>query len=691
MRFLIRHECSGRMRIQIPPGHLTLEQADRLEVWLQGLPQMRKATVHERTGCAILEYRGEREELLGTLSRFSFRDAPEPPPHSGRAVRRVYEEKLANMVLGRAARRVFLPAPLQAIYTIGAAVPFLLRAAKCVVQRKMRVELLDGLSVGLSLLHRDFATASSVLFLLKLGELLERWTRKKSADDLARSMALHADMVWLQTPEGEVLVPLAQVRPDDLVRVRLGGIVPLDGILAEGEVMVNQASLTGEPIAVPKRPGMSVHAGTVVEEGECLIRVTRASGSTRYDRIVAMIESSEKLKSAAENRASYLADHLVPVTLAGSALTWLLSRNADRALSVLMVDFSCALKLAMPLSVLSAMREAGGFRATVKGGRCLEAIAKADTVVFDKTGTLTMASPTVEQVVGFGGHGEDEMLRLAACLEEHFPHSMANAVVKAARERNLDHEEMHSEVEYLVAHGIASTVGGQSVAIGSYHFIFEDGKAVIPEGEEELFAALPATCSHLYMSIGGVLAAVICIYDPLRDEAASVISQLRELGVKRTVMLTGDSERTAAAMAERVGVDEYRAEVLPEDKARYVSEERAKGHTVLMLGDGINDSPALSAADAGIAVQDGAAIAREIADVNLCADSLQALVTLRRLAMALMNRIQANYRFIVGFNATLMVLGAAGILHPGTSALLHNASTLGISLRSMSSLLPGER
>ncbi len=678
------------MRIQLDRKYLTLEEADRLENWLHGLPQVRQASVHERTRCVILEYRGERCNLLETLSRFSFRRAPEPPVGSGRALRRTYEEKLAGLVIGRAARTVFLPAPLQAVWAAGSAVPYLFRAVRCVLRREMKVELLDGLSVSLSLLRGDFSTASSVVFLLKLGEILEGWTRKKSAEDLARSMALNVDRVWRLTPEGEVLTPLAQVSVGDPVRVRMGGIVPLDGVLEEGEVMVNQASLTGEPLPVPKRPGMMVHAGVVIEEGECLVRITQSSGNTRYDRVVAMIEHSEKLKSAAENRAVYLADHLVPVTLAGSALTWLLTRNTERALSVLMVDFSCALKLAMPLSVLSAMREAGGFRVTVKGGRCLESIAQADTVVFDKTGTLTHACPTVVQVVGFGGNEEDEMLRLAACLEEHFPHSMANAVVRAARERGLDHEEMHSEVEYLVAHGIASTVGGQRVTIGSYHFVFEDEGAVLPEGEESLFAALPDTCSHLYMAIGGTLAAVICVFDPLREEAAAVVHALRDLGVKRTVMLTGDSGRTAAAIAEKVGVDEYQAEMLPEDKARYIKEERKKGHTVLMLGDGINDSPGLSAADVGIAVRDGAAIAREIADVTISADSLDELVILRRLSAALMERIGSNYRFIVAFNGALIVLGALGILPPGTSALLHNASTLGISLRSMSSLLPEE-
>ncbi len=551
----------------------------------------------------------------------------------------------------------------------------------------MRVELLDGLSIGISMIRRDFSTASSVMFLLGLGELLEEWTHKKSVDDLARCMSLNIDRVWLKTSSGEILVPLNQVKAGDRISVRMGGLIPLDSTIEEGEVMVNQASLTGESIPVPKRPGTAVYAGTVVEEGECVLRVTQQSGESRYDKIVAMIEQSEKLKSAAESKASNLADKLVPYTLFGSVLAYLWTRNVTRALSVLMVDFSCALKLAMPLAVLSAMREASSYHVTVKGGKYLEAVAKADTIVFDKTGTLTYACPVVSEVIPFGGHSEEDMLRLAACLEEHFPHSMANAVVQAARDRGLSHEEMHSQVEYLVAHGIASTVGNERVVIGSAHFVFEDEACAIPNGDQPRFDELPEQYSHLYLAIGGQLAAVICISDPLRAEAEAVINALRRLGIQKTVMLTGDSERTAAAIAAQVGVDEYHSEVLPEDKARFVEAERAQGHTVIMLGDGINDSPALSAADVGIAISDGAAIAREIADITIAADDLFELVNLRMIASSLMRRIQSNYRFVIGFNGGLIGLGVAGVLPPATSAMLHNLSTLGVSLRSMTNLL----
>ena len=582
---------------------------------------------------------------------------------------------------------LFFPAPLRIAYTLWKSIPYLFRGVRCLLRGKLRVELLDGLSIGISMVRRDFATAGSVMFLLELGELLEEWTHKKSVDDLARCMSLNIDRVWLKTPSGEVLVPLNQVKTGDRIAVRMGGLIPLDSTIEEGEVMVNQASLTGESIPVPKRPGTAVYAGTVVEEGECILRVTQQSGESRYDKIVAMIEQSEKLKSAAENKASNLADKLVPYTLVGSGLAYLLTRNVTRALSVLMVDFSCALKLAMPLAVLSAMREASTYHVTVKGGKYLEAVAKADTIVFDKTGTLTYACPVVAGVIPFGGHSEEEMLRLAACLEEHFPHSMANAVVQAARDRGLSHEEMHSQVEYLVAHGIASTVGTERVVIGSAHFVFEDEACTIPDGEQERFDTLPEQYSHLYLAIGGQLAAVICISDPLRTEAEAVINALRRLGIQKTVMLTGDSERTAAAIAAQVGVDEYHSEVLPEDKARFVEAERAQGHTVIMLGDGINDSPALSAADVGIAISDGAAIAREIADITIAADDLFELVSLRMIASSLLRRIQSNYRFVIGFNGGLIGLGAAGVLPPATSAMLHNLSTLGVSLRSMTNLL----
>ena len=690
MKFQIMHESSGRMRIRCCQNRMTLEQADLLEAYLQHITGVRQAVVHERTCCAVIYYQDTRADLLQQISRFSY-DAESiadlAPLHSGRALNRAYEEKLVGRVVFKAIRSLFFPAPLRIAYTLCRSIPYLLRGIKCLFQGKMRVELLDGLSIGISMIRRDFSTASSVMFLLGLGERLEEWTHKKSGDDLARCMALNIDRVWLKTSSGEILVPLNQVKAGDRISVRMGGLIPLDSTIEEGEVMVNQASLTGESIPVPKRPGTAVYAGTVVEEGECVLRVTQQSGESRYDKIVAMIEQSEKLKSAAESKASNLADKLVPYTLFGSVLAYLWTRNVTRALSVLMVDFSCALKLAMPLAVLSAMREASSYHVTVKGGKYLEAVAKADTIVFDKTGTLTYACPVVSEVIPFGGHSEEDMLRLAACLEEHFPHSMANAVVQAARDRGLSHEEMHSQVEYLVAHGIASTVGNERVVIGSAHFVFEDEACAIPNGDQPRFGALPEQYSHLYLAIGGQLAAVICISDPLRTEAEAVINALRRLGIQKTVMLTGDSERTAAAIAAQVGVDEYHSEVLPEDKARFVEAERAQGHTVIMLGDGINDSPALSAADVGIAISDGAAIAREIADITIAADDLFELVNLRMIASSLMRRIQSNYRFVIGFNGGLIGLGVAGVLPPATSAMLHNLSTLGVSLRSMTNLL----
>ncbi len=693
MKFQILHESSGRMRIRLGLRQMTMEQADLLEAWLLRLDMVRLATVHERTCCAIIRYTGPRAAVIEAVSRFSFQSRAVrelSDIHSGRGLSRAYEEKLVALVCGKAARSLFLPAPLQIAYTVCRSVPYLIQAAKCLLQGKLHVTLLDGLSIGISILRGDYSTASSVMFLLRLGELLDEWTHKKSVEDLARSMSLNVDRVWKQTPEGEVLVPLRQIRPGDRICVHMGGMIPVDSTVVEGEVLVNQASLTGESIPVARRPGTTVYAGSVVEEGECVLQVEQESGESRYDKIVEMIEQSEKLKSATENRASSLADKLVPYTLAGSVVTYLLTRNVTRALSVLMVDFSCALKLAMPLAVLSAMREASGHHITVKGGRFLEAAAGADTIVFDKTGTLTYACPRVVGVVPFGGRSETEMLRLSACLEEHFPHSMANAVVRAAQERGLAHEEMHSQVEYLVAHGIASKVGDQRVIIGSAHFVFEDEGCTVPPGEQARFEALPAEYSHLYLAIGGQLAAVICVADPLRQEARQVIRELRRLGLRKTVMLTGDSERTAAAIAAQVGVDEYHSEVLPGDKAQYIQAEQAAGHTVVMLGDGINDSPALSAADVGIAINDGAAIAREIADITISADDLWELVTLRQLSQRLMQRIRANYRFVIGFNGSLIALGALGVLAPATSALLHNLSTLAISLRSMTSLLGTE-
>ena len=689
MKATIVHESRGRLRLRLHHRALTLRQADLLETWLKGQSWVREAAVHERTGCVILTYQGERAQVLSAIGGFTWAEAERVvtlPEHSTRALNRSFQEKLVGKVLGKAACTLFLPAPLRAAQVIRHMIPFLRKGLHCLRQRRIKVELLDALSIGISACRRDFGTAGAVMFLLELGELLEDWTRKKSVADLAESLSLHVDRVWLQTPAGEVLTPIAQVRPGDRLVIRAGGVIPVDGVLAEGEATVNQASLTGEPVPVPKRPGGAVYAGTVVEEGECVIEVRQASGQSRYDQIVTMIERSEQMKSAAEAKASGLADKLVPYTFAGSLLGFVLTRSVTRALSVLMVDFSCALKLAMPLAVLSAMREAGREHITVKGGKFLEAVAGADTIVFDKTGTLTHACPRVVQVVPFGGRDEAEMLRLAACLEEHFPHSMANAVVAEAKRRGLTHEEYHSKVEYLVAHGIASAVDGEQVRIGSAHFIFEDEGVQIPTEEQARFDALPPEYSQLYLAIDGELAAVLCIADPLREEAHSVLEALRGLGLHHTVMLTGDSPRTAAAIASQAGVGKFRAGVLPADKADYVAALRRQGHTVLMVGDGINDSPALSEADAGIAISDGAAIAREIADITIAADSLWELVRLRQLAMALMTRIHANYRFVIGFNGVLIALGMAGVLPPAASAMLHNLSTLGVSLHSMCAL-----
>ncbi len=690
MKAFIEHESRGRLRVRMKQYRMTLEQADLLEAYLQNQPGVLSATVHERTCCAVIRYIGDRENIIRAIAQFNY-TAPSvtalTPTHSGRALNREYQEKLVGKVITKFACTLFLPAPLQIARTIWLSLPFLGRGLKRLIHRELKVELLDALSIGVSMVRRDFSTAGSVMFLLDIGELLEEWTHKKSVDDLARCMSLNVKRVWLKTDDAEVLVPLSNITVGDRILVRMGNVIPLDGEVVEGEVMVNQASLTGESMPVAKRPGTQVYAGTVIEEGDCVIEVTQSSGESRYDKIVSMIEQSEQLKSAAESHAANLADKLVPYTLIGSALSYALTRNVTRALSVLMVDFSCALKLAMPLAVLSAMREASMYHITVKGGKFLEAVAQAVTFVFDKTGTLTHACPVVARVIPFGGRSEDDMLRVAACLEEHFPHSMANAVVRAARERNLAHEEMHSQVEYIVAHGISSMVENKKVVIGSAHFIFEDEKCTVPAGEQEKYDALPVEFSHLYLAIGGELAAVICIADPLRPEACDVMKALRALGIQRTVMLTGDSERTAAAIAAEVGVDDYRAEVLPEDKANFVEQERAAGHTVIMLGDGINDSPALSAANVGVAISDGAAIAREIADITIAAENLFELVALRRIAQGLMSRINSNYRFVIGFNGSLIGLGVAGVLAPATSAMMHNLSTLGISLRSMTNLI----
>lgn len=689
MRATIEHESRGRMRLRLRQKKMTLRQADLLEAWLKGQPWGREAVVHERTCCVILTYGGDRETVLSAIGSFTWAGAEETvtlPSHSTRALNREFQEKLVGKVLMKGVSTLFFPTPLRIARVVWHMIPFLSKGLRCLGRRRIKVELLDALSIGISAFRRDFGTAGTVMFLLEIGELLEDWTRKKSVADLAESLSLHVDRVWLKTPAGDVLTPIGQIRPGDQVVVRAGGVIPLDGVVAQGEATINQASLTGESVPVAKRPGSAVYAGTVVEEGECILDVKQASGQGRYDQIVEMIQRSEQMKSATEAKASNLADTLVPFTFAGSLLSFALTRNVTRALSVLMVDFSCALKLAMPLAVLSAMREAGREHITVKGGKFLEAVAKADTIVFDKTGTLTHACPRVAEVVPFNGKDEAEMLRLAACLEEHFPHSMANAVVEEARRRGLRHEERHATVEYLVAHGIASSVDGEQVRIGSAHFILEDEKCVIPEDEQAKFDALSPAFSQLYLAIDGVLSAVICISDPLREEAKDVLSALRGLGVKNAVMLTGDSPRTAAAIAEQLGVDDFRAGVLPSDKADYVAALRREGHTVLMVGDGINDSPALSEADAGIAISDGAAIAREIADITIAADSLWELVCLRQLAMALLHRIQNNYRFVIGFNGALIGLGVAGVLPPATSAMLHNLSTLAVSLHSMSAL-----
>ena len=678
------------MRVHVCNVRMTLHRADVLEAYLNHHDAIEKATVYERTGDVVLYYRGRRADAVQTLSRYKF-DQPEldalVTTADSRKLNQEYQEKMCDLVAGHFFRKLFLPAPIRAAYTVWRSIAFVWKGVRCLLRRRLEVEVLDALSIGVSVLRGDFSTAGSVMFLLNLGSLLEEWTRKKSLDDLARSMALNVDKVWVRSQGTEVLLPLTKVQPGDEIVVRSGNMVPLDGTVIEGEAMVNQAALTGESMPVRKANGATVYAGTVVEEGECVFLAKAAGGANRYDKIVAMIEESEKLKSSTENRALELADKLVPWCLAGTVVTYALTRNVTRAISILMVDFSCALKLSMPLAVLSAMRECGTAHITVKGGKYLEALAKADTIVFDKTGTLTRATPQVVDIIPFSNSEKDDVLRLAACLEEHFPHSMANAVVRAAREQGLSHEEMHSEVEYIVAHGIASRVGGERVVIGSYHFVFEDEHCIVPADEQEKFDQMPAEYSHLYMAASGQLVGVICIADPLRPEAASVLRQLHKLGIRNTVMMTGDSYRTAEAIARQVGVDQFFAEVLPEDKANFVQKAKAEGRTVVMIGDGINDSPALSAADIGIAIHSGAAIAREIADVTIKADSLEELVTLKTIANALQHRVSSNYRFVLSFNSTLIALGALGILQPAASAMLHNLSTIGISLRSMTNLI----
>ena len=694
MKCTILHDIPGRLRVHLHCGSMTLHQADVLEYYLRGIGGVTEVKVYDRTQDAVVLYDAARGDVVSALASFSFPRAEAMglvPEHTSRALNREFEDKLAMTVMRRCISKLFLPVPVTTALTLFRSVKYIKEGLKALWHGRLSVAVLDATAVTVSLVRGDFSTAGSVMFMLRLGEILEEWTHKKSVADLAGAMSLNVDKVWLQVEDTEVLVPVSDVKEGDRVVVRTGGMIPLDGKVVSGEAMVNQSSMTGESMPVPKRPGSPVYAGTVAEEGECVICVEKRSGSGRYDRIVRMIEESEKLKSTAEDKAARLADRLVPYTLGGTALTYLLTRSITKTLAVLMVDFSCALKLAIPIAVLSAMRESSGHHISVKGGRFLESVAKADTIVFDKTGTLTYAAPTVAQVVPFGGHSEPDMLRLAACLEEHYPHSMANAVVEEARKRGLSHEEYHSQVQYVVAHGISSMVEGKKVLIGSAHFVFEDEGCRIPAGEEAAFAALPDAYSHLYLCIAGELAAVICIHDPLRREAQAAVAALHRCGFANVVMMTGDNRKTAEAVARQVGVDAVYAEVLPEDKAAFIRQEKAKGHTVIMVGDGVNDSPALSEADAGIAISTGAAIAREIADITIASEDLFELVTLRQLSEALMRRIHRNYRFIVGFNFSLIVLGVAGILPPTTSALLHNMSTLGISLKSMTDLLPDKQ
>ena len=691
MKFYIKHESRGRIRIHLAQKRMSSVQAETLLYYLQNQNQVSFAKVYDRTGDAVICYEGERAAVIRMIQLFHYEEVELPTgllESSGRALNNEYQEKLISKVIYHFGRKWLLPAPIRAIYTTVVSVKYIWKGIQTLAQGKIEVPVLDATAIGVSMLRGDYGTAGSVMFLLGVGELLEEWTHKKSVGDLARSMSLNVGKVWLKKDGQELLVPSEKIVAGDEIVVHMGNLIPFDGEVSNGEGMVNQASLTGESVPVRRTLGSVVYAGTVLEEGELTILVKQTGGSSRYEKITAMIEESEKLKSGLESKAEHLADRLVPYSLGGTALTYLLTRNATKALSILMVDFSCALKLAMPISVLSAIREANQHKITVKGGKFLEAVAEADTIVFDKTGTLTKAQPTVAEVVSFSEtKSPDELLRIAACLEEHFPHSMAKAVVDAAKEKHLDHEEMHSKVEYIVAHGISTTINGEKAIIGSYHFVFEDENSIIPEGMEEKFRHLPEEYSHLYLALEGVLAAVICIEDPLRPEAAEIIRQLKKAGLKKIVMMTGDSERTAKAIAKKVGVDEYYAEVLPEDKANFVEKEKAEGRKVIMIGDGINDSPALSAADVGIAISEGAEIAREIADITVAADDLAEILVLRMLSNRLMKRIHKNYRFIVTFNAGLILLGVGGILQPTTSALLHNTSTLYIGLKSMGNLL----
>lgn len=692
MKFTIKHESRGRMRVHMEQYRMTYEQADTLLYVIHNHRNVTFVKVYDRTADAVIEYVGDREQIIELLRHFHYESANVPQTvikTSGRELNNSYQEKLIGSVVWHYSKKLLLPLPIRIALTIGRSIKYIGIGLKCLLQRKIEVPVLDATAITVSLITKDFSTASSIMFLLGIGELLEEWTHKKSVDDLARSMSLNVSKVWLRTPENqEILVESSKIEKGDKVFVHMGNVIPFDGEVLDGDAMVNQASLTGESVPVQRTVGNTVFAGTVVEEGEITIRVKEVEGNNRFDQIVTMIEESEKLKSELEGKAEHYADRLVPWTLGATGLTYLLTRNVTKAMSILMVDFCCALKLAMPISVLSAIREASLYNVTVKGGKFLEAVAEADTIVFDKTGTLTKAHPTVVDVVNFNDeYSSDDMLRVAACLEEHFPHSMAKAVVDAASKKGLSHEEMHTKVEYIVAHGIATSINGKRTVIGSYHFVFEDEKCVVPAGKEPLFESLPLYYSHLYLAIEGKLSAVICIEDPLRDEAAAVVTSLKKAGISKVVMMTGDSERTASVIAKKVGVDEYYAEVLPEDKAAFVEREKAKGRKVIMIGDGINDSPALSAANVGIAISDGAEIAREIADITVGSDDLYQIVTLKYISNALMKRIKSNYRKIVGFNSGLIALGVAGVLPPTTTALLHNGSTILISVNSMKNLL----
>ena len=692
MKFTIKHESRGRMRVHMEQYRMTYEQADTLLYVIHNHRNVTFVKVYDRTADAVIEYVGDREQIIELLRHFHYESANVPQTvikTSGRELNNSYQEKLIGSVVWHYSKKLLLPLPIRIALTIGRSVKYIGIGLKCLLQRKIEVPVLDATAITVSLVTKDFSTASSIMFLLGIGELLEEWTHKKSVDDLARSMSLNVSKVWLRTPENqEILVESSKIQKGDKVVVHMGNVIPFDGEVLDGDAMVNQASLTGESVPVQRTVGNTVFAGTVVEEGEITISVKEVEGNNRFDQIVTMIEESEKLKSELEGKAEHYADKLVPWTLGATGLTYLLTRNVTKAMSILMVDFCCALKLAMPISVLSAIREASLYNVTVKGGKFLEAVAEADTIVFDKTGTLTKAHPTVVDVVNFNDeYSSDDMLRVAACLEEHFPHSMAKAVVDAASKNGLSHEEMHTKVEYIVAHGIATSINGKRTVIGSYHFVFEDEKCVVPAGKEPLFESLPLYYSHLYLAIEGKLSAVICIEDPLRDEAAAVVTSLKKAGISKVVMMTGDSERTASVIAKKVGVDEYYAEVLPEDKAAFVEKEKDKGRKVIMIGDGINDSPALSAANVGIAISDGAEIAREIADITVGSDDLYQIVTLKYISNALMKRIKSNYRKIVGFNSGLIALGVAGVLPPTTTALLHNGSTILISVNSMKNLL----